>query len=117
MTERTKGKWLVGCKGWVDINNHKHKYIEIFSDKTKDKNKWSGEGIAIIITPQECCNKTELKQREANADFIVSAVNNHDELLEACKDAAKLIRYGGVVPIEGQTWIKLQEAIAKAEAK
>ena len=48
------------------------------------------------------------QQAKANAEFIVRAVNSHEELLEACKDALKFMDGTDV----GRN---LEEAIAKAE--
>lgn len=64
-SEYTKGKWRIS-NGSI-----------IYSDDTF-------EGIA------DCTNTSCIKQNEnknkANAQRIVTAVNNHDELLEALKD-------------------------------
>ena len=39
------------------------------------------------------------------------------DLLAACKQAEKLIRGGGVIPIEGVTWQMLRAAIAQVEGR
>jgi len=55
---------------------------------------------------------------EANAKFIVKAVNCHDSLLEACKKARKVMRENST-PIDewDDTFKSLTAAIAKAEAE
>jgi hypothetical protein len=57
-------------------------------------------------------------ETEANAAFIVTACNSHDELLEACKEALKQLSERGHLYHEEQLAItKLEKAIAKAEGK
>jgi len=69
----------------------------------------------VVIVP-----KQENGVMEANAQFIVKAVNCHDELLEACKGLLMQthgFRY--VLPrnsLLGEAWKKAEAAIRKVEA-
>lgn len=47
---------------------------------------------------------------------LKAALASNSELLAAAKMAERLIRNGGIVPIKGETWKALMDAIAKAEA-
>ena len=52
-----------------------------------------------------------------NAEFIVKAVNSHDDLLKACKMALNLIGQSGKIDFDGDVTPLLVDAIEKAEAK
>lgn len=49
----------------------------------------------------------------ANAAFIVTAVNSHEELLRACKAALDMLTNDRAIGVPLQAW--LEAAIAKAE--
>lgn len=68
------------------------------------------QDCAAVLTGQAFCRKTT-DVAEANARLIAAA----PDLLAACKEAERLIRNGGTVPIQGETWTKLTAAIARAE--
>ena len=55
------------------------------------------------------------EEDKANAEFIVHAVNAHDELVEACKLALDVLSYDE--PRSTKTETILKNAIAKAEGK
>lgn len=60
--------------------------------------------------PCEPISPEALAQMQSDAHLIAAA----RDLLAACKQAEELIRNGGIVPIKGQTWQSLTDAIAKA---
>lgn len=60
------------------------------------------------------------KEMDSNADFIVRAVNSHDELVEACKEVllwAKTPGNHGGNPYCMEFVKKAEKALAKAEGK
>ena len=63
-----------------------------------------------VLTSHAFAKKTT-DTAEANARLIAAA----PDLLAACKEAERLIRNGGTVPVQGMTWEKLTRAIARAE--
>jgi len=62
----------------------------------------------------------DAEQVEADAEFIVRAVNSHDDLLEACKEVlrirdCKLSAANGGWSDAADIWAKVDAAIAKAQ--
>ncbi len=84
----------------------------------RDMEHTTGEPIACGFAI--CTIVDNGEQTEANAEFIVRAVNNHNKLLEACK--AMVTYYGGMVDggVEDEARNAVEQAtaaIAAAEAK
>lgn len=87
---------------------------------------WKVEKSGVIMDMHEAVVGTLLERptQSANAAFIVRAVNAHDDLVAALKEANKLCdsaRFGGLREPEGRLAQKLRmlipELIAKAEAQ
>ena len=75
-----------------------------------------GSHIAYIACQEVIC-KEHGGTPEANAAFIVRAVNAHEELLEACKCAGDALLANEGDPIKREALRQLREAIAKSEGK
>lgn len=58
---------------------------EIYKARGWDRDDGGGSGIAICLVPNGCAGEGDIAK--TNAEFIVRAVNSHEELLEAVKDA------------------------------
>jgi len=74
-------------------------------------------GYPTIFVESQIDSREEAAQLDANADFIIRAVNAHDDLLAACKAASVLtsgcVCDGGIACLH----CTLNNAIAKAEAQ
>ncbi len=97
MTKHTKGEWYV-CE-----NGHVREVDTDYVICTPGDGGHIDDDI-ILIPPTE---------QEANAQFIVKAVNAHEELVEACTEALNMVKNcSGNWPM-GVTE-KLGKALAKA---
>lgn len=74
-----------------------------------------GSRVAIISDGSHVLDPKPNEAAAANATFIVRAVNSHEELLEALKDALRIVQ--AYRPQAERTISQSQAAIAKAEGK
>lgn len=95
----------------------RHVYVEAVSGKPDG-------GFICDTQADEAFNPEERKRIEANAALIVRAVNSHDGLLAACRDAVNTLRAGSsnnpipdtaLEPWASSLCRQLDRAIARAE--
>jgi len=85
---------------WTYIsNNHGNWHVESAHNAKE-------AGLSVCLIPYK---------READAAFIVKAVNNHEALLSACKEALLNGQFNILDNGNDKTSILLKQAIAKAE--
>jgi len=99
MTKRTEGPWKVSKLDGRTINGKAYRNLE-----------------GNLVTPAIASIKERTGETEANAAFIITACNCHDELVEALKMLIGFIPDGWGMPL-GYSHVVAQaeQAIAKAE--
>jgi hypothetical protein len=71
------------------INGHMHRYVSIGNNIPDGE--FGGTGIAVCILPEENDSPQDRELIRANADFIVTACNNHEALVEALELCAEIL--------------------------
>jgi len=85
--------------------------------KTDDRSYIADCGFGYTIWPANPCHTTYDSTAYENAEFIVRAVNNHDELLEAAKLAYELLNKDKAKTYAPNSLAKIEKAIAAAEGE
>lgn len=89
-----------------------------------DENVGAKSELGIVADKAPCVIAHGMSEKfwpdvaRANADFIVCAVNCHDDLLKACKRCLADVRFGAIWDSDGNNveWVKMMRAaIAKAK--
>ena len=122
--QHTKTPWSIGYWSGQCHINHKHnvsdcKY-DYYISKPRESNDYSScciaggdkENYFDVIHPPEMYEYNK-EIYAANAKFIVKAVNSHDELVEALKEAVNYIK-GDFIDADGIVE-KLENALKNAE--
>lgn len=106
------------------------KELEIKTRTTHTPTPWSVGSFGTIISGRECTTDggdlptgkliakvEDWRNNQANAAFIVRAVNSHEEFLQIAKDALSLVLLASYPNEQKDSQIikRIKEAIAKAE--
>lgn len=124
MAEHTATPWKLCACGCGVISNDHHPIAKV------EKGEWGDTypAIRLIGTSLECKYEAYIKkivygeipkeEAQANADFIVRAVNCHEELVAALDNL--LTRTAGLLPMKDPIWAegsRLIDKIREQEAK
>lgn len=90
----------------------KHTPIPWHHDPEVPRYVYANRDKGPCIAAMQYVNDSE-EEAQANAAFIVTAVNSHEELLRACKAALDMLTNDRAIGVPLQAW--LEAAIAKAE--